>query len=126
MRSLQSTEQGPRGFESTSTSNKPVDGEGVFFKAKLIIGACYIQAKLQLNCRATSPIPLEEYAKDNQILTNQQKKPISIWNASQQSNAGVGRFCTQALGLVIGNYSEVIVCEVGVIENSIDGYLRVA
>ena len=40
--------------------------------------------------------------------------------------AGAGRFYTQPLVLVIGNHSEVLVRKVGVIEDSIDGYLAVA
>ena len=51
---------------------------------------------------------------------------VSIWNASQQPIAGAGRFYTQPLRLVIGNHLEVLVWEVGVIEDSIDGYLPVA
>ena len=81
----------------------------LFFKAKLKIGGGYIQARLLLDCGATSAILREEYAKENQILTKNRKKPISIWNASQQPNAGAGRFYTQPLGLVIGNQSEVLV-----------------
>ena len=126
VQSLQATERGSKGFGSTATSSKPVYGERLFFKAKLKIVGHYIQARLLLDCGATSPILHEEYTKDNQILTKQRKKPIRIWNASQQPIAGAGRFYPQPLGLVIGNHSEVLVWEVGVIEDSIDGYLPVA
>ena len=88
--------------------SKSVHGERLFFKAKLKIGGRYIQDRLLLDCRATSPILREEYAKDNQIRTKQRKKPISIWSASQQPIAGEGRFYTQPLGLLIGNHSEVL------------------
>ena len=90
VQSLQSTERGSKGFGSTGISSKPVHGERLFFKAKLKTGGYYIQARLLLDCGATSPILREEYAKDNQILTKQRKKPISIWNASQQPIAGAG------------------------------------
>ena len=123
---LQSTKQGSKAFGSTGISSKPVHGEKLFFKAKLSIGGSYIQARLLLDCGATSPILREEYAKDNQILTKQRKKHISIWNGSQQPIAGAARCYTQPLDLVIGNHSEVLVWEVGVIADSIDGYLPVA
>ena len=126
MQSLQSTERGIKGFGRTRISSKPVHGETLFFKAELKIGGRYIQARLLLDCGATSAILREEYPKDNQILTKQRKKPISIWNASQQPMAGAGRFYTHPLGLVIGNHCEVLVWEVGVIDDSIDGYLTVA
>ena len=71
VQSLQSTERGSKGFGSTGISSKPVHGETLFFKAKLKIGGRYIQARLLLDCGATSPILREEYAKDNQILTKQ-------------------------------------------------------
>ena len=109
VQSLQSSERGSKGFGSTGTSSKPVHGERLFFKAKLKIGGRYIQAKLLLHCGATSPKLREEYGKDNQILTKQRKKPISLWNASQQPITGAGRFYTQPLGFVIGNHSEVLV-----------------
>ena len=51
---------------------------------------------------------------------------MSMSNASQQPITGVVRFYTQPLELVIGNHSEVLVWEVGVIEDSIDGYIPVA
>ena len=105
---------------------KPVHGERLFFKAKLKIVRRYIQPRLLIDCGATSPILREEYAKENQILTKQRKKPRSIWNASQQPIAWSGRFYTQLLRLVIGNHSEVLVWEVGVIQDSIDVYLPVA
>ena len=123
---LQSTEQGSEGFGSAGISSKPVHIERLFFKAKLQIGGRYIQARLLLDCGATSPILRKEYAKDNQILTKQRKKPISIWNASQQPIAEAGRLYTQPLGLAIGNHSEVLVWEVVMIEDSIDGYLPIA
>ena len=126
VQSLQSTERDYKGFGSTGISSKPVHGERLFFKAELKIGGHYIQARLLLDCGATSTILREEYAKDNQILTKERKKPISIWNASRQPIAGAGRFYTQPVGLVIGNHSEVLVWEVGVIKDSIDGYLPVA
>ena len=71
VQSLQATEQGYKGFGSTGTSSKPVHGERLFFKAKLKIGGHYIQARLLLDCGATSPILPEDYTKDNQILTKQ-------------------------------------------------------
>ena len=126
VQSLQSTERGPKGFGSTGISSKPVHGERLFLKAKLKIVGRYIQARLLLACGATSPILREQYVKANQILTKHRKKPISIWNASQQPIAGAGRFYTQPLELVIGNHSEVLVWEVGVIEDSIVRYLPVA
>ena len=94
VQSLQSTERGSKGFGSTGTLSKPVHGERLFFNAKLQIGDRYIQARLLLDCGPTSPILREEYAKDNQILTKQRRKPISIWNASQPPIAGAGRFYT--------------------------------
>ena len=94
VQSLQSTKQGSKGFRSTSKSSKPVHGERLFFEAKLKIGGRYIHARLLLDCRATRPILREQYAKENQILTKQRKKPISIWNASQQPITGAGRFYT--------------------------------
>ena len=95
-------------------------------KVELIIGGRYIQASLPLDCGATSPILYAEYTQDKQILTKQRKKPISISNASQPPIAGAGRFYTQPLGLVRVNHYEVLVWEVGVVEDSIDGYLPVA
>ena len=92
VQSLQATERGSKRFRSTGTSNKPVHGQRLFFKAKLKTGGRYIQARLLLDCGATSPMLREEYAKQNQILTTQRKNPIIIWNASQQPIAGAGRF----------------------------------
>ena len=89
---LQETERGSKGFGSTGISTKPVHGERLFFKAKLKIVARYLQAKLLLDCGATSPILREGFAKENQIFTKQRKKPIQIWNASQQPNVEAGRF----------------------------------
>ena len=92
VQSLQETERGSKGFGSTGISTKPVYGEKPFFKARLKIGSCYLQAKLLLDCGTTSPIVREGFAKENQILTKQRRKPIQIWNASQQPIAGAGRF----------------------------------
>ena len=78
VQSRQPTERGSTGFGSTGISSKPVHGERLFFEAKLKIGGCYIHARLLLDCGATSPILREEYAKDNQILTKQRKKPLNI------------------------------------------------
>ena len=81
----------------------------------------YIEARLLLESGPTSPIVREEFVKEKQILTKTRKNPISIWNASQQPITGAGRYYTQPIGLEIGNHSEVLVWEVGVIEDSIDG-----
>ena len=85
-----------------------------------------MKARLLLDCGATSPILREEFVRDQQILTKQRTKPISIWNASQQPITGAGRYYTQPIGLEIGNHSEVLVWEIGGIEESIDGYLPIA
>ena len=69
--SLQSMQQGSKGFQSTGTSSKPAHGKRLFFKAKLKIRGRYIQTRLLLDCGATSPILREEYTKDYQTLTKQ-------------------------------------------------------
>ena len=60
------------------------------------------------------------------FLLMKRSNPITIWNASQQPIAGVGRYYTKPTGLEIGNHSEALVWEVGLIEDSIDRYLPVA
>ena len=129
--SLDVTSRGKKGFGSTGisetpTPNKPEHGERLFFEGKLQVQGRYIKARLLLDCGATSPILREEFVRGQQILTKQRSKPISIWNASQQPIAGAGRYYTQPIGLEIGNHSEVLVWEVGAIEESIDVYLPVA
>ena len=78
LQSLQSTERDSKGFGSTGISSKPIHGERLFVKAKLKGGGRYLQARLLLDCGATSPILREDYAKENHIPTEQRKKPISI------------------------------------------------
>ena len=79
-----------------------------------------------MDCGATSPILRGGFVKEHEILTKKRSNPIKIWNASQQPIAGAGRDYTQPTGLEIGNHSEALVWEVGVIEDSVDGYLPVA
>ena len=129
--SLRLTERGTQGFGSTRSreilkSNKPLHGEKLYFNAKLQIKEKEISTRLLLDCRATSPIPQEGFVKEHEILTKKRSNPIKIWNASQQLIAGAGRYYTQPTGLEIGNHSEALVWEFGVIEDSVDGYLPVA
>lgn len=56
------------GFGSIGLSFKLVYRERLFFKVKLIIGGCYLKAKLLLNCVVTSPVLREGFDKKNQIL----------------------------------------------------------
>ena len=129
--SLSLTERGTQGFGSTGSreilkSNKPLHGERLYFNAKLRIKGKEISTRLLLDCRATSPILREGFVKEHEILTKKKSNPIKIWNASQQPIAEAGWYYTQPTGLEIGNHSEALVWEVGVIEDSVDGYLPVA
>ena len=128
---MDKTERGSKGFGGTgiagiTVQDKPVHGERLSFKAQLKIVGKYIEARLLWDSGATTPLLREEFDKEKQILTKKRKNPISIRNASQQPITGAGRYYTQPIGLEIGNHSEVLVWEVGVIEDSIDRYLPIA
>ena len=129
--SLSLTERGTQGFGSTGSreilqSNKPLHGERLYFNARLRIKGKEIGTRLLLDCGATSPILQEGFVKEHEILTKKRSNSIKIWNASQQPIAGAGMYYTQPTELEIGNHSEALVWEVGVIEDSVDGYLPVA
>ena len=129
--SLSLTERRTQGFGSTGSreilkSNKPLHGERLYFNARLRVKGKQIGTRLLLDCGATSPILREGFVKEHEILTKKRSNSIKIWNASQQPIAGAGRYYTQPNGLEIGNHSEALVWEVGVIEDSVDGYLPVA
>ena len=129
VKSLNLTETGTQGFGSTGSkaimkSNKSLHGERLYFNAKLHIKEKEISTRVLLHCRATSPVLRERYVKEHKILTRKRSNLIKIWNASQPLITGAGRYYTQPTGLEIGNHSEALVWEVGVIEDSIDGYLQ--
>ena len=129
--SLSLTERGKQGFGSTGSreilkSNKRLHRERLYFNAKLRIKGKEISTRLLLDCGATSPILREGFIKEHEILTKKRSNPIKIWNASQQPIARAARYYIQPTGLEIGNHSEALVWEVGVIKDSVDGYLPVA
>ena len=129
--SLSLTERGTQGFGSTGSrqilkSNTPLHGERLYFYATLRIKGKEISTRLLLDYGATSPILREGFVKEQEILTKKRSNLIKIWNASQQPIAGEGRYYTQPTGLEVGNHSEALVWEIGVIEDSVDGYLPIA
>ena len=105
---------------------EPEHSEWFIIQATLELLDKEVPIHLLVDSSASEPILHEEFVRKNRLLVKKRKMPKQVKNANKERIPNARIHYTQPTVLVIGQYTEDMVWEVGMIESQIDGYLPIS
>ena len=105
-----------RSHQSVSNGEEPEYSEQFIIQATLELLDKEVPIRLLVGSGASGPILHEEFMRKNRLLVKKKKIPKQVKNANEEPIPNAGTHYTQPTVLVIGQHTEDIVWEVGMIK----------
>ena len=112
--------------QAVSKGNEPEHSEQFIIQATLELLDKEVLIHLLANSSASGSTLHEEFIRKNRLLVKKRKMPQQVKNANEEPIPDARIHYTQPRVLVIGQYVEDMVWEVGMIKSQIYSYLSVS
>ena len=115
-----------RSHQPVSKGEKPEYSEQFIVQATLELLDKKVLIRLWVDSSTSGPILHEDFVRKNGFLVKKRKLLKQVKNANEEPIQNAGTHYIQPTVLVIGQYAENMVWEVGMINSQINGYLSVS